>query len=91
MGYYLPFHDYGAAQYVNRIHKQKYPNHLVLAPVKITKNKKVKREDFINSMPAKSYLNTNKTDQSLISQTIQVNQNLLFEIEGKGKFINESI
>ena len=92
MGYYLPFHDNGAVQYANRIHKLKYPEHLVPAPLKISESQKVKRDNpLFNGASAKSGVSRKPANQKWISQAIYVNQNLYFNIEGKGKYINESI
>ncbi|HWO77536.1 MAG TPA: hypothetical protein VNM69_16850 [Bacillus sp. (in: firmicutes)] len=90
MGYYLPYHDYGSAQYVNRIHRKKQPNQLVLAPVKISKTKIVKRDD-----PMRYGVNpindTSIRKRKQIAITNDVQQKILLNIEGKGKYINESI
>ncbi|GAA0325450.1 hypothetical protein GCM10008967_15100 [Bacillus carboniphilus] len=94
MGYYLPMRDQVSNQYASRMTKQVHHLSPVIAPFRVQATNKKTREDYEGSeewppVDKKHKEVPRKSKQS--PSKLSHNQKLLYDLTGKGKYVNECI
>lgn len=94
MGYYLPIRDQVSNQYASRMTKQVHHLSPVIAPFRVQASNKKTREDYDGSVlwaPVDKIQKESPRKSKNSPSHFSHNQKLLYDLTGKGKYVNECI